>query len=156
MTVLEAIKQSKTGGICKKTLADYAQSQLAADEDLICAAIVYVNYQRLGDGAKASYLERMQRSSKIKAIFCVTTKRLLFLNNTFGTDFRIEMRLADNPRMDIDRGGLGVGGIKLIDASCNCFIAGNKKLINRLKSGILAASMIYRDHFAQAEIAAGR
>lgn len=152
MTVLEAIRQSKTGGLFKKALAAYAESQLTADEDLVCAAVVYVNYQRLGGGVKASYLERMQRSSKIKAVFCVTTKRLLFLNNTFGMDFCIEMRLSDNPRMDIDSGGIGVGGIKIMDATCSCFIAGNKKLINRLKSGILAASMIYRDHFAHAEI----
>jgi hypothetical protein len=56
--------------------------------------------------------------------------------------------------MDIDSGGIGVGGIKLIGSSYDCFIAGNKKLINHLKSGILAASMIYRDHFAQTSTAA--
>ena len=42
MTVAEAVKDSKSGGLFNRALIEYGQSQLREDEDLVCAAIVYV------------------------------------------------------------------------------------------------------------------
>ena len=40
MTVAEAVKDSKSGGLFNRALIEYGQSQLREDEDLVCAAIV--------------------------------------------------------------------------------------------------------------------
>lgn len=152
MTVQEAVKQSKSGGLFSRRLIAYAQEQIRADEDLICAAIVPVNCTILQGGDRTDYLYRMGNSYKIKAILCVTTKRMTFYNSFFHDDaFIIDMPFCENPRLDVGTGmdRLGVGGMKIVNEKYSCFLSGNKKLMNHLKSGIMAAMMIYQDHFAQ-------
>ena len=76
MTVAEAVKDSKSGGLFNRALIEYGQSQLREDEDLVCAAIVYVTRRAADrDGAQSGYLARAGVSSKIKMLLCVTTRR---------------------------------------------------------------------------------
>ena len=57
MTVAEAVKDSKSGGLFNRALIEYGQSQLRGDEDLVCAAIVYVTRRAADhDGAPSGYL----------------------------------------------------------------------------------------------------
>ena len=72
MTVAEAVKDSKSGGLFNRALIEYGQSQLREDEDLVCAAIVYVTRRAADhDGATSGYLARAGVSSKIKMLLCV-------------------------------------------------------------------------------------
>lgn len=81
MTVAEAVKDSKSAGLFNRALIEYGQSQLREDEDLVCAAIVYVTRRAADhDGAPSGYLARAGVSSKIKMLLCVTTRRLVFFN----------------------------------------------------------------------------
>lgn len=150
MTVAEAVKQSKNRGLFHKRLIEHAQKQIAADEDLVCAAIVMVT-RMVSDPAheKMNYLNRMERSSKIKAVFCATTKRLLFYSYALGSGIAYELPLHENPTLDAAeaKNGVGVGGLRIYDRKACYYITGNRKLIHFLKSGIMAAFMIYQDHF---------
>ncbi|MEG1525190.1 MAG: hypothetical protein RRZ24_05850 [Clostridia bacterium] len=149
MTVKEAVKQSRSGGIFDNGLIRYAQTRISPEEDLVCAAIVTVNDTKVTSEEKNSYLLRMGNSYRIRAILCITTKRMVFYNNILGDDFYIDMPFSENPKMDTGgkMNGIGVSGIRLISREHNCFIVGNKKLMNHLKSGIMAAMMIYQDYF---------
>lgn len=150
MTVAEAVKQSKSHGLFHRKLIEHAQMQLTADEDLICAAIVMVTRMVSDPGRqKMNYLNRMERSSRIKAVFCVTTKRLLFYSYAFGGGIAYDLLLCENPKLDAGeaKSGVGIGGLRLYDREASYYITGNRKLINFLKSGIMAAFMIYQDHF---------
>ena len=152
MTVAEALKQSKSRGLFHGKLIAYAQSQLTPQEDLLCAAIVMLTKMQLGGEHKLKYLNRMESSSKIKMLLCVTTKRLVFFNYMFGSAITYELPLAQNPRLDATQSkkGVGVGGLKLLTPEATYYIAGNRKLTNYLKSGILAAFMVYQDQLKAA------
>lgn len=152
MTVAEAVKQSKSRGLLNGKLIGYAQSQLRADEDLVCAAVVMVTRMQLrGEKKKLNYLNRMESTSRVKSMLCATTKRIVFFSYAFGSGLCYELPLAENPKLDTaeSKTGVGVGGLRLLSRDASYYISGNRKLINFLKSGIMAAFMIYQDHFVK-------
>lgn len=154
MTVAEAVKISRSGGLFSRSLIAYGQSQLRESEDLVCAAVVYVTRQAaISPGAKPGYLARAEASSKIKMLLCVTTRRLVFFNHAFGSALTYELPMSASPVLDSSRSknGYGVGSLRLTCGGDSYFIAANRKLTNHLKSGILAAMMIYRDKLCGAE-----
>lgn len=147
MTVAEAVKQSKSGSLFHRKQISYAQSQMRDDEDLICAANVTLNRMLLHGGERSTYLTRMHDSTKLNCILCVTTERIVFYNYAFGSAIEYELPLSENPKLDarMAKNGVGVGGLHVFDDNCSYYISGNRKLINYLKSGIIAAFMIYQD-----------
>lgn len=150
MTVAEAVKQSKSRGLFNGKLIAYAQSQLADDEDLICAAVVMVTRTHLmADKKKMNYLNRMENTSRVKALLCATTKRIAFFSYALGSGISYSLPLCENPKLDASesKSGIGVGGLRLVTREAIYFISANRKLINFLKSGIMAAFMIYQDRF---------
>ncbi len=158
MTVAEAVKQSKSGAFFHKKQISYAQKQIREDEDLICAAYVTVNRMQLHGIESSSYLTRMQDSTKLNCILCVTTERIVFYNYAFGSAISYELALKENPRLDarMAKSGVGVGGLRIYNDDSSYYISGNRKLINYLKSGIMAAFMIYQDtHIPASEEALG-
>ena len=148
MTVAEAVKDSKSGGLFNRALIEYGQSQLREDEDLVCAAIVYVTRRAADrDGAQSGYLARAGVSSKIKMLLFVTTRRLVFFNYMFDSVLEYELPMDASPVLDASgsKPGYGVGNLRLSCRGDVYFIEANRKLTNHLKSGIMAAMMIYRD-----------
>lgn len=148
MTVAEAVKDSKSGGLFNRALIEYGQSQLREDEDLVCAAIVYVTRRAADrDGAQSGYLARAGVSSKIKMLLCVTTRRLVFFNYMFDSALAYELPMDALPVLDASgsKTGYGVGNLRLSCRGDVYFIEANRELTNHLKSGIMAAMMIYRD-----------
>lgn len=148
MTVAEAVKSSRSGGLFDRSLIAYGQSQLRDDEELVCAAVVYVTRQAANhSSAKQSYLARAEASSKIRMLLCVTTRRLVFFNYMFGSALMYELPMAASPVLDSSRSksGYGVGSLRLTCGGDSYFIAANRKLTNHLKSGIMAAMMVYGD-----------
>ena len=98
MTVAEAVKDSKSGGLFNRALIEYGQSQLREDEDLVCAAIVYVTRRAADrDGAQSGYLARAGVSSKIKMLLCVTTRRLVFFSYMFDSVLEYELPMDASP-----------------------------------------------------------
>ena len=151
MTVAEAVKDSKSGGLFNRALIEYGQSQLREDEDLVCAAIVYVTRRAADrDGAQSGYLARAGVSSKIKMLLCVTTRRLVFFSYMFDSVLEYELPMDASPVLDASgsKPGYGVGNLRLSCRGDIYFIEATRKLTNHLKSGIMAAMMIYKDKLA--------
>ena len=155
MTVAEAVKISRSSGLFNRSLIAYGQSRLRDNEDLVCAAIVYVTRQAAISGdTKPGYLARAESSSKIKMLLCVTTRRLVFFNHAFGSAITYELPMDASPVLDSSRSknGYGVGSLRLTCGGDSYFIEANRKLTNHLKSGIMAAMMVYRDKLHNAAI----
>lgn len=151
MTLNEALKQSKCRRFLRKSLIEYGQTQLSTDDELVCAAIVSTVRRETGVGSKRpSYLEKAGSSTKTKMLVCVTTERILLVSYLFGSRIVYELAFRDAPRLDASgtKGGIGLGSLTLRCGQEEYFFSGNRKLMNHLKSGIMAAFMIYGDHIA--------
>ena len=79
-------------------------------------------------------------------LLCVTTRRLVFFNYMFDSVLEYELPMDASP-VDASgsKPGYGVGNLRLSCRGDVYFIEANRKLTNHLKSGIMAAMMIYRD-----------
>lgn len=148
MTLNEALKQSKCRRFLRRSLIEYGQTQLTAEDELVCAAIVSTVRRETSGGKRMNYLEKAGSSTKTKMLVCVTTERIVLVSYLFGSGIVYELSFRDAPRLDAShaKGGIGIGSLTLRCGQEEYFFTGNRKLINHLKSGIMAAFMIYGDH----------
>lgn len=148
MTLTEALQQSKCRRFLRKGLIRYGEDQLTQSDDLVCAAIVpTIRRERKEKGGKMSYLEKAGSSSKTKMLLCVTTERILFISYLFGSGMVYELPFQNAPKLDAAKAksGFGLGSLTILCDSVQYEITANRKLINHLKAGIMAAFMIYGD-----------
>lgn len=77
----------------------------------------------------------------------------MFFIHAFGSPLPYELPMPASSVLDFPRSknGYEVGSLRLTCGGDSYFIAANCKLTNHLKSGILAAMMIYRDKLCDAE-----
>lgn len=77
----------------------------------------------------------------------------MFFIHAFGSPLPYELPMSASPVLDSPRSknGYRVGSMRLTCGGDSYFIAANRKLTNHLKSGILAAMIIYRDKLCGAE-----